>query len=195
MCYSLKNDLIKNDVKIFFNKPYLKKIDSNIVLAGNEIIEAGILFNAAGLNADKIARDFGCAQNYYIIPFKGIYLDYTNDDKPVKTNIYPVPNLKNPFLGIHYTITVDGKIKIGPTAIPAFWRENYKGLDNFKLNEYIKILFYEGKLFLSNSFGFRYLAFEEMKKYKKDILINISKKLEKKIEVKVLPIWVKLVKT
>ena len=68
-----------------------------------------------GLYADKIARDFGFSQHYTIIPFKGIYLKYTKKDKPIRTNIYPVPNLKNPFLGVHYTITVDGKAQ-GATA-------------------------------------------------------------------------------
>jgi L-2-hydroxyglutarate oxidase LhgO len=90
-----------------------------------------------------------------------------------------VPNLANPFLGVHYTLTVNNEAKIGPTAIPAFWRENYKGLDNFKIDELFQILFYESKLFVTNAFGFRKLAFEEVRKYIKSYLIGLATKLTK----------------
>ena len=112
-----------------------------------------------------------------IIPFKGIYLKDKNNISSLKTNIYPVPNLDNPFLGVHYTLTVDNEAKIGPTAIPAFWRENYKGFDNFKLGECLEILYYEAKLFLTNAFGFRDLAFSEVKKYSFKYLISLAKNL------------------
>ncbi len=131
--------------------------------------------NAAGSYADEIAKKFGLAQNYTMLPFKGIYLKYTENKSAIKTNIYPVPNLSNPFLGVHYTITVDGSIKIGPTAIPAFWRENYKSFDNFNLNEMMKILYYETKLFLLNSFNFRSLAIDEMQNYNKKTFIKKAK--------------------
>ncbi|HIP13102.1 MAG TPA: FAD-dependent oxidoreductase, partial [Arcobacter sp.] len=132
---------------------------------------------SAGAYADKIAQKFGLAQDYTMLPFKGIYLKYINDKIAIKTNIYPVPNLSNPFLGIHYTITADGSIKIGPTAIPAFWRENYKGFDNFNFNEMVEILYYETKLFLFNSFNFRNLAVSEMKNYIKSIFIKKAKSM------------------
>ena len=85
-------------------------------------------------------------------------------------------------MGVHYTVTVDGVIKIGPTAIPAFWRENYEGFNRFKLDEVIQILSWEAKLFLTNAFGFRRLAFEEIKKYNKNYLIKLSEKMVKKID-------------
>jgi L-2-hydroxyglutarate oxidase LhgO len=75
---------------------------------------------------------------------------------------------------VHYTITVDGTIKIGPTSIPAFWRENYKGMDNFRAGELANVLSWEARLFLSNAFGFRGLAFDEMKKYNKSYFVNLA---------------------
>ena len=69
--------------------------------------EATKIINCAGLYADKVAQDFGFGKQYTMIPFKGIYLKYTKNKTDVKTNIYPVPNLKNPFLGVHYTKTVN----------------------------------------------------------------------------------------
>jgi len=137
------------------------------------------LINCAGLYADKIAKDFGFAEHFVIIPFKGIYLKDSHNRSGLTTNIYPVPNLANPFLGVHYTLTVDDAAKIGPTAIPAFWRENYKGFANFDLDEMLQILYYEAKLFVSNAFGFRSLAISEVKKYAKSHLIALAKKLTK----------------
>jgi len=189
---SIKNELIKNGVKIVFNEAYLEKINKNTIKTNNgNVYSADKIINTAGLYADKIASDFGYSQDYTIIPFKGIYLKYTKLDKPVNINIYPVPNLKNPFLGVHYTITVDGTIKIGPTSIPAFWRENYKGLSNFRFNELFSVLGYESKLFLTNAFNFRDLAFEEIKKYNRVYFRNMAKDLVNNIDVNGFTKWSK----
>ncbi|MCB9211140.1 MAG: L-2-hydroxyglutarate oxidase [Ignavibacteriales bacterium] len=188
----IKNELIKKGVKIVFNEAYIQKIDQNTIKTNNgNIYSANKIINTAGLYADKIALDFGYSQDYTIIPFKGIYLKYTNKDRPVNINIYPVPNLKNPFLGVHYTITVDGTIKIGPTSIPAFWRENYKGLSNFRLNELFSVLGYESKLFFTNAFNFRELVFEEIKKYNRTYFRNMAKDLVKNIDVNGFTKWSK----
>jgi L-2-hydroxyglutarate oxidase LhgO len=172
---ALRDELTEAGVKIHFIAGYKRKVDAHTIeTIGGSIYSATRIINTAGLYADRIAKDFGFSQQYTIIPFKGIYLKYTKKDKPIKTNIYPVPNLKNPFLGVHYTITVDGTIKIGPTSIPAFWRENYKGFDNFDAGELGNVLSWEARLFLSNAFGFRGLAFEEMRKYNKSYFVNLA---------------------
>ncbi len=166
-------------VNILLNTKYLYRIGTNTVLTNQGAIKYNILINAAGLYADKIAKDFDCAKDYVIIPFKGIYLKDSKNAIDLSTNIYPVPNLKNPFLGVHFTLTVKNEAKIGPTAIPAFWRENYKGFENFDFDELLEILFYEAKLFFKNAFGFRDLAFEEIKKYNKSYLLSLAKSLVK----------------
>ncbi len=126
---AIKEELKKKGVQFFFGEGYASRIDGNkIRTTRGNIFSATKLINAAGLYADRVAKDFGYSKKYTIIPFKGIYLKYTGTKNPVRTNVYPVPNLKNPFLGVHYTVTVDGHVKIGPTSVPAFWRENYKGL-------------------------------------------------------------------
>ncbi|HUC92001.1 MAG TPA: hypothetical protein VMS09_08230 [Paenibacillus sp.] len=121
-------------------------------------------------------------KDYTIIPFKGIYLKYAKNKEDVATNIYPVPNLANPFLGVHFTKTVDGSIKIGPTAIPAFWRENYSGFKNFNLFEVLQVLYHESRLFIYNAFNFRDLAFQEMKKYRKNNFIGLSAYMVKALD-------------
>lgn len=170
VCYRLRDVLKESGVEFFFNTSF-----------EDCKLEYKYLINSAGAYADKIAQSFGLAKDYTLLPFKGIYLKYMPNKTDIKTNIYPVPNLANPFLGVHYTITSDGSIKIGPTAIPAFWRENYDGFSNFSLKEMIEILYYEAKLFILNSFNFRNLAIEEMKNYSSKIFIQKAKDMVKNI--------------
>lgn len=193
VCHALKGDLVKLGVKFFFNEPFAKRVGNGnrIQTATGKQFEAEKIINSAGLYADKVAKQFGFSQDYTIIPFKGIYLKYTKPDKPIRTNIYPVPNLKNPFLGVHYTITVDNTIKIGPTAIPAFWRENYEKMSNFKMKEFIDILWHEMKLFGTNAFNFRSLAFEEMQKYYKKYFVGLATGMTHKIDPKGFTTWSK----
>ena len=134
--------------------------------------EAGYLINAAGLYADKLAQSYGFGEDFDILPFKGIYLYGDPEEKRPRVHIYPVPKLSRPWLGVHYTMGVRGEVKIGPTAIPAFWRENYKGLENFNLGEVFSILALEASLFLRNDFEFREIALEEMKKYLRSVLVK-----------------------
>ena len=171
VCNTLKNILKNLGVDFYFNTPFEKYT-----------LNSRYTINCAGAYADKIAKSFGLAKNYTILPFKGIYLKYTKNKTAIKTNIYPVPNLKNPFLGVHYTITADGSIKIGPTAIPALWRENYKGLDRFNLSEMLEILYYESKLFILNVFNFRKLALEEIKNYNRKYFIQKVKEMVEEID-------------
>lgn len=169
VCGVLREELENKDVKFIFKMPFEKYNESY-----------DFLINAAGLYADKIAHKFGVGLDYTMLPFKGLYRKYLGEDK-IKTQIYPVPNIKNPFLGVHFTLMADNTIKIGPTAIPAFWRENYVGFDRFKLDEFIEILSLEAKLFITNAFGFRDLALWEMRYYNPKNLIEEAKKLVKRL--------------
>ena len=159
------------------------------VRVGDDLITARYVINAAGLYADRVARDYGFSEDYRIVPFKGLYL-YGNDTAiKVRTNIYPVPDLNNPFLGVHLTVTAHGKVKLGPTAIPAFWREHYKGVENFVFNEMVEILFRELGLFASNSFGFRRLAVQELMKYSRRRLVRLASSLVSGIDHSQFTTW------
>ncbi len=183
VCQKLKTYLQSKDVDFCFSCQYTKH-KLNVIETTQGNFQFDKLINCAGLYADKIARDFGFCKRYTIIPFKGIYLKYTKNKTDVKTNIYPVPDLKFPFLGVHFTKTVEGDIKIGPTAMPALWRENYEGLSHFKLDELASILWREAGLFLTNASGFRNLALEEMKKYNKNYFIKLAQGMLKEIDPK-----------
>ncbi len=189
VCLNIKKELEKKGVTIFTNTKYLKRASSNSILTNGGEIKYKKLINCAGLYADKIAKDFSLAKNYTIIPFKGIYLKDKKNRAHLETNAYPVPNLKNPFLGVHFTYAVDGSAKIGPTAIPAFWRENYKGFDNFNFSETVNILYYEAKLFFTNAFGFRSLAYDEIRKYYKPYLLKLTAGLTNNMNLKGFDHW------
>ena len=101
---------------------------------------------------------------------------------PLTRLIYPVPDLRNPFLGVHFTVTVDGHVKIGPTAIPALWREQYGILDNINFGDMAEALMTEASLFVSAGFNFRELAFEESRKYWKPFMIRGASELVKGVD-------------
>lgn len=183
VCSSIKADLEKVGVQFKFQTKYLGYASMMVKTTQGDFPVKKII-NAAGLYADKIAQDFGFGRQYTMIPFKGLYLKYTKNKTDIKTNIYPVPNLKNPFLGVHFTKTVTGEIKIGPTAIPGFWRENYDNIGNFSVSEMMTISSYEIKLFMANAFGFRSLAFEEMRKYNKNYFVGLAQKMVQHIDPK-----------
>lgn len=181
----LEKELAQEGVRFVYGTPYRKRLEPHVIVAGETTFTYKTVLNAAGLYADRIARDFGYSLDTVILPFKGVYLEYvprTDGEKPVHTNVYPVPDLWQPFLGVHFTVTVTGKVKIGPTAIPAFWRENYEGLSGFSLRDIREILGWEARLFFGNDFGFRDLAIAEMQKYRKALMAGQAAALVKTLE-------------
>lgn len=167
-------------VQLLLGRRFVRKADGGVVTDRGRI-DCRYVFNAAGLYADRVAREFGAGAGVTVIPFKGIYLRYRDDDL-LQRHVYPVPNLRNPFLGVHFTKTVDGHVKIGPTAIPAFWRENYDFRHRFDAREFAEIAGREAFLFLSDRFHFRRLAFEEMRKYRRGFFIREARKLLQRMD-------------
>ncbi|MGQ0665597.1 MAG: L-2-hydroxyglutarate oxidase [Nitrospiraceae bacterium] len=166
-------DALREGIQIHFDTIYLGR-DDRQVRTNRDFIEAGYVVNAAGLYADKIAMDYGFSEKYRILPFKGLYL-YSNEPAgSIRTNIYPVPDLRNPFLGVHFTITADGKAKIGPTAIPALWRENYEGFSNFKMGELIEVAGRGLGLLTGAHFDYRRLAVEEIAKSSRRKMVSLA---------------------
>ena len=120
--------------------------------------------NAGGAHCDRIARHFGLGGEYRLVPFKGIYRKLAPGKRyVVNGNIYPVPDVRNPFLGIHFTRSVHGDVYLGPTAIPAFGPENY-GLLGGVDGSALRILSFDATLFFRNP-KFRSVALSEPRKY------------------------------
>jgi (S)-2-hydroxyglutarate dehydrogenase len=170
---AMQQDALREGIQIKFGTAYIGR-DGHRILTSQGPIDAGYVVNAAGLYADKIAMDYGFSEKYRILPFKGLYLYSNEPPGSIRTNIYPVPDLRNPFLGVHFTITADGKAKIGPTAIPAFWRENYEGFGNFKLGELIEVAGRGLGLLTGAQFDYRRLAVDEITKYSRKKMVSLA---------------------
>ncbi|MBS0180814.1 MAG: L-2-hydroxyglutarate oxidase [Nitrospira sp.] len=170
---AMQYDALHEGIQIQCGTAYRGR-DNKKVWTNQDSIEAGYVVNAAGLYADKIAMDYGFSEKYRILPFKGLYLYSDEPPGAIRTNIYPVPDLRNPFLGVHFTITADGKAKIGPTAIPALWRENYQGLGNFNLRELAEVASRGLGLLTGAGFDFRRLAMEEIAKYSRSKMVSLA---------------------
>ena len=127
----------------------------NININSNKRLEYKFVINCTGLQADKIAHSFGLGLNYRIIPFKGLYWQINNKicKLNIPSNIYPVPDLNVPFLGVHFTPSADNEplVSIGPTAVPALGRENYNILQNIQpIDAMLDLAFLGQQYFLNN---------------------------------------------
>ncbi len=178
---AMQSDAEREGIEIRLGAPYLGR-DARGVRTSQGSIDAGYVVNAAGLYADKIALDYGFSERYRILPFKGLYLYSDEPAGAFRTNIYPVPDLRNPFLGVHITITVDGRSKLGPTAIPAFWRENYIGFRNFKLGELIEVAGRGLGLLTNAQFDYRRLAAEEIAKHSRKKMVSLASVLAEGVQ-------------
>jgi L-2-hydroxyglutarate oxidase len=122
----------------------------------------GHLFNATGLQADRVSQAFGLAVHCTLLPFKGLY--WQLDPKApfrFNTNLYPVPDLNVPFLGVHVTPSPDGTVSLGPTAIPAWGRENYRGIEGVEPLMALQFLGDLAGQWWRNAGGFRRYAREQ----------------------------------
>lgn len=142
------------------------------VATPSQVMSAGFLINASGLYADKIAHSFGVGENFHIQPFKGLYLYANQNFGKLNTHVYPVPDLRNPFLGVHFTITVDGHVKIGPTATPALWREQYDWGKGFSFAEFTETTANLARLLLAPNSTIRRSAPLEASKYIRRLLVR-----------------------
>lgn len=89
-----------------------------------------VLVNCGGLHADRVATLCGVDPELRIVPFRGEYYELTAARRHlVKNLIYPVPDPRLPFLGVHFTRRITGGIEAGPNAVLALKREGYHRLD------------------------------------------------------------------
>ncbi len=149
--HSVKNWSILNDKK-------------SLQISDSQKISFGHLVNCAGLYADKVAHKFGIGFDYSLLPFKGLYWKLKKDcPLNIKTNLYPVPDLNVPFLGVHFTPSADivPIINIGPTATPAFGRENYKLFQGIETKFSLSNLTILARQYLLNIDGFRKYVHEQ----------------------------------
>jgi len=144
--------------------------------------EADFLINCTGLQCDRVSRMAGASDSTKIVPFRGEYYKLKPERQYLVRNlIYPVPDPKFPFLGVHFTRLIHGGIEAGPNAVLAFAREGYRKTD-FSLRDMIETLTYRGfwRFFL------RYprMCWEEFKRsYSKQIFCQSLQRLVPDIQL------------
>ncbi len=139
------------------------------------------LVNCAGLQSDKVARMAGLNPSVKIIPFRGEYFELTKEAEHLcQTLIYPVPDPKFPFLGVHFTRMVLGGVECGPNAVLAFAREGY---DNKTINvgEFAETLTYPGFIKLASKF-WRIGLGEMHRSYSKKAFVKALKRLVPEVQ-------------
>ena len=175
----LQEQLAERHVEILFDHPVTDiQPEKRMVTAGGAAFEYGYLFNCAGASADRIAKPFGLGTDYTLVPFKGMYYQLRPERAHlVNANIYPVPDIDLPFLGVHLTRVINGNVYVGPTAIPAFGRENYGKLAGIKLGEGAEIIRQMLGMYRANQQNFRALVHGEMLNYLKPYFVKRAQKL------------------
>jgi (S)-2-hydroxyglutarate dehydrogenase len=129
----LRNNLISKKVKFISNSRV--QIKNKIWYNNDEAIEANYFVNAGGAWALEIAHQLNIGSSYQTMPFLGMYKQVHQSHLPIRTLIYPVPHPINPFLGVHFTLTIDGNVKIGPSALPIIGKNQYSIHAPVTLNE------------------------------------------------------------
>ena len=175
----LRELLTAEGVEIFFNAPVTSvEVVARKVITPVGEFSYGYLFNCAGASADKVAKHYGLGLDYALVPFKGIYFKLRPERAYlVHANIYPVPNINQPFLGVHLTRVASGEVYAGPTAIPALGRENYGILQGAQFGESLRVGFEVTKMYLANHQNFRKLVHTELGKYRKKNFFAAVRKL------------------
>ncbi|RYL88853.1 L-2-hydroxyglutarate oxidase [Sporolactobacillus sp. THM7-4] len=119
-----------------------EQTDGVTVECNHGIYEARFLINCGGLHCDQIASSDGLKTGMRIVPFRGEYYEIKPEKRDLVRNlIYPVPNPKFPFLGVHFTRMIDGRVLAGPNAVLGFKREGYRKRD-FNWKDFLDTMTY-----------------------------------------------------
>lgn len=140
-------ELIRSNGEVLTSAPVtgIKRSGSEIVVETSKgAFATDALINCAGLYSDRISRMAGDDPGVMIVPFRGEYYDLVPERAAlVRALIYPVPDPRFPFLGVHFTRRITGKVDAGPNAVLALAREGYRHTD-INLGEFTSALAFPG---------------------------------------------------
>jgi len=151
------------------------------IVTNQDAFNTKFIINCAGLQCDRIARMDSISPKMKIVPFRGDYYELTEEAASKVNNlIYPVPDPALPFLGVHFTRTIDGTVECGPNAVFSFKREGY-GKHDFSLADSWDALSYCGlwKMFFRY---WRYGLGEYTRSLSKALFLRQLKKLIPSLE-------------
>jgi len=160
----------------------IRKENSELIAeTTNGVFAVNYLVNCGGLYSDKIAKLCGVTPHVQIIPFRGEYYEIKKEKKYlVKNLLYPVPDPRFPFLGVHFTRMIDGGIEAGPNAVLAFRRKGYLKTD-FSLPEMSDYFFSRGFWIMAKKY-YR-MGFDEFRRsFSKKLFAEALQKLVPEIQ-------------
>ncbi len=180
---ALESNLRKAGVDFYFNQQVSKIKSHSLTTKNGDTFEFGHLVNAAGLYSDVMAKELGFGERYSMIPFIGLYFYAPALKGTLERHIYPTPDPRNPFLGVHFTKTAHGDVKVGPTAIPILSREQYGFFEGLKASELLGILANYPRFIGSKHHDVWSLVKTELPKLSRKHLLGQAAKLTSKIDV------------
>src|SRR6266705_4267759 len=133
------------DVKTTARLLSCRRSDGRLVLQTNAgEFQCDALVNCSGLQSDRVARMCGVDPGVHIVPFRGEYYELNPPRQSlVKNLIYPVPDPRFPFLGVHFTRMIGGGVEAGPNAVLAWARKGYHRL-SFNFRDALEIATFGG---------------------------------------------------
>ena len=151
------NKLAEKIIAINFNSEVItncevKNYNNSEIKTSKGTFKAKYIIFCGGLFADRLAIKDKVKLNMQIVGFRGDYYELTKQaENKVNNLIYPVPNLEFPFLGVHFTRMIGGKIECGPNAVFTFKREGYSKTD-FNLKDTLQAFSFSGtwRLFINH---------------------------------------------
>jgi len=173
-------DLLGSGADIIFGEKIVSADVGKSIISTNKnnLYKYSHLVNCTGQYSDLVSKIFHVGEQYTLLPFKGLYYGL-NKKSNIQINglIYPVPDLNVPFLGIHSVKLVDGDTYFGPTAIPAFGRENYHGFSGINMNDATSISYHLLRQYISNKKGFRRFTHQEASLFLKSKFLENMRKI------------------
>lgn len=182
LCHWIQN---QGGEVIFNEKINQIEVGAQYQVIGNKTHQSDYLINCAGLYSDRIARSsLGKEKiSQQILPFRGEYYELVPEKSHLVSGlIYPVPDPRFPFLGVHLTRLVNGRVEAGPNAVLAFAREGYRKSD-VCWKDIGETLSYEG--FWKMAFKYGKVGFYEMaRSFSKKLFLRDLRRLVPTIEEK-----------
>jgi L-2-hydroxyglutarate oxidase LhgO len=174
---AMQDEFIALGGEISFSKKLKLKVINKEVIDDSVNFDAHHYVNAAGAQADRISRSIGVGNEYAMLPFMGVYRATDEKNLPLRRLVYPVPHPINPFLGVHFTLTIDNKVKIGPTAIPIAGREQYSFLEGWSGSDIAQAIKGMISLIRGDAHDFGAILKSEIPKFLESTLVDESTEL------------------
>lgn len=174
---AMHDEFVRLGGTVSLGKKVILRTKNNEVMDASGSFNAQHFVNAAGAQSDRIARSIGIGHEYAMLPFMGVYRSTTESNLPLKRLVYPVPHPVNPFLGVHFTLTIDNKVKIGPTAIPIAGREQYSIWKGWSGSDIHQAILGTVSLIKGHNHDFRAILQSELPKFLESRLVHESTNL------------------